>query len=161
LDPLEVAQIDRIASLIQDFNPTAFLSLVHQLEALAQANSPQSATANAANGTVPGSNFPAPANAASATNTNGTTSGGFQLRELVIKFTGVQETLTGGTNGNGGNTTLQLSAFNLQVEEVNLTLTNNGGQTVQVQAPPQAANASNGNLAGGTQTTLKASAATG
>jgi hypothetical protein len=47
------------------------------------------------------------------------------------------------------------------VEEVNLTLTNNAGQTLQVQAPQPAANAPDVTSAGGTQTTLKAIAATG
>jgi hypothetical protein len=161
LNAQQLAQVDRIASLIQDFNPTAFLSLVHQLEVLAQANSDQPAAANAANSAVPGSNSPAPANAPATNNSNGATSSGFQLRELMIKFSGGQETLTGGANGNGGNSTLQLSAFNLQVEEVNLTLTNNAGQTLQVQAPQPAANAPDATSAGGAQTTLKAIAATG
>jgi hypothetical protein len=79
----------------------------------------------------------------------------------VIKFSGAQETLTGGVNGNAGNFNLQLSAFNLQVEEVNLTLTNNAGQTSQVQAPQPATNPPDATSAGGTQTTLKAIAATG
>jgi hypothetical protein len=161
LNAQQLAQVDHIASLIQDFNPTAFLSLVHQLEVLAQANSDQPAEANAANSAVPGSNSPAPANAPATNNSNGATSSGFQLRELVIKFSGAQETLTGGANGNGGNSTLQLSASNLQVEEVNLTLTNNAGQTLQVQAPQPAANAPDATSAGGTQTALKAIAATG
>jgi hypothetical protein len=47
------------------------------------------------------------------------------------------------------------------LEEVNLTLTNNAGQTLQVQAPQPAANAPDATSAGGTQTTLKAIAATG
>jgi hypothetical protein len=161
LNAQQLAQVDRIASLIQDFNPTAFLSLVHQLEILARANSNQPAAANVANSAVPGSNSPAPDNTAPANNSNGATSGGFQLRELVIKFSGAQETLTGGANGNGGNSTLRLSAFNLQVEEDNLTLTNNAGQTLQVQEPQPAANAPDATSAGGTQTTLKAIAATG
>jgi hypothetical protein len=54
LNAQQLAQVDRIASLIQDFNPTAFLSLVHQLGVLAQANSNQPAAANVANSAVPG-----------------------------------------------------------------------------------------------------------
>jgi hypothetical protein len=156
LAPEEVAQVDRIASLIQDFNPAAFLSLVHQLQAVAQANSPQLTAADASKTATAGSNSPAAASAANTDNTNGAPRGGFQLRELVIKFSGVQETLTGGAHGD---TTLQLSAFNLQVEEVNLTLTSSAGQTVQVQAPQRATDAANPNSAVGTQISSKATAA--
>ncbi len=75
-----------------------------------------------------------PANDANATG------GGFQIQELSIKFSGVQETLNqSGANGQAGNTSVQLSAFNLQVEEVNLTLANGNGQTAQIQAPQPAA----------------------
>jgi hypothetical protein len=38
LSAADISIIDRIASLIQDFNPTAFTSLVYQLEGLAKAN---------------------------------------------------------------------------------------------------------------------------
>jgi hypothetical protein len=36
-----------------------------------------------------------------------------------------------------GGSIAQLSAFNLQVEEIQLTLANNNGQTVQLRAPQQ------------------------
>jgi len=59
---------------------------------------------------------------------------------LVIKFSGVQESFTQtGSGAPGGNSNVQLSAFNLQVEEVNLTLANQGGQSLQVTAPQTAA----------------------
>ena len=42
---MEIQEIDRIASQIQDFNPAAYTSLVNQFEALAQ----QATQQNAAN----------------------------------------------------------------------------------------------------------------
>jgi hypothetical protein len=121
----DFAQIDRIASLINDFNPVAFADLLQQLVAIAQASQQQAAPANLT---------PANGNAGVA-NANG---GGFQIQELVIKFSGVEGSAqTDAANTNGGNTTVPFSAFNLQVEEVNLTLTNSSGQAVQVQAPQQ------------------------
>jgi hypothetical protein len=48
LDPSELAQVDRIASLLQDYNPAAFTSLVYQLEGVARAQAPQPANGNAA-----------------------------------------------------------------------------------------------------------------
>jgi hypothetical protein len=133
LDPTELAVVDRVARLIQDFNPLAFTSLVFQLEALAQANAPQSP--------APLANAPATGNAAptaTAGNTSGTnTTGGFQIRELVIKFSGVQESISQ-TGAQGSNSNVQLSAFNLQVQEVNLTLANQAGQSLQVTAPQPA-----------------------
>jgi hypothetical protein len=129
----DVQTIDRIASLINDFNPIAFTSLVHQLQALAQLVAPPATAAQTAapvTGATTGNN---------SANGNG---GGFQIQELVIKFNGVEGTVNSGTtNAAGasqqstGGTTTQFSAFNLQVEEIRLTLTNNSGQTVQVQAP--------------------------
>jgi len=151
LNDSQLAQIDQIASLIQVFNPLAFTSLVYQLEALAQANTQQSAaplTNTAATGTPPSTatttNTPAavaPATGTTAGNASGTNNAGsFQIRELVIKFSGVQESFTQtGSGAPGGNSNVQLSAFNLQVEEVNLTLANQGGQSLQVTAPQTAA----------------------
>lgn len=135
------------------------------------ANSANTA-ANAAAGTSPaGAAATTPAIAAAvptnAPNTTGASpngGGGLQVQELVIRFSGaeVQGTLGGATNGtannqnaNGG-TTFQASAFNLQVQEIALTLNNANGQTIQVRAPrdERAANAT-----GGTATTALARAA--
>ncbi len=58
-------------------------------------------------------------------NTSGTsTTGGFQIHELVIKFSGVQESVTQTGGAQAGSSNSQLSAFNLQFQEVNLTLAN-------------------------------------
>jgi hypothetical protein len=128
LNDSQLAQIDRIARLIQVFNPLAFTSLVYQLEALAQANASQSG---------PGATAPG-ATTANPSQTNG--AGGFQIQELVIKFSGVQESITQtGTSTQGSNSNVQLSAFNLQVEEVNLTLANPAGQSLHVTVPQPAA----------------------
>lgn len=127
LNDSQLAQIDRIASLIQVFNPLAFTSLVYQLEALAQANASQSG----AGATAPGATI------ANPSQTNG--AGGFQIQDLIIKFSGVQESITqAGTGTQGSNSKVQLSVFNLQVEEVNLTLANPAGQSLQVTAPQPA-----------------------
>lgn len=123
LNASQLAQVDRIASFIQDFNPLAFTSLVYQLEALAQANSQQAAA-------------PATSTATSTPSANGNGNGGFQIQELAITFSGAQESITqSAPTSQGGNSTLQLSAFNLQVQEVNLTLANPAGQQLQVTAP--------------------------
>ncbi len=161
LSQQDIQQLDRIASIINDFNPSAFTALAYQLEVLAQQVAPQAAasantppvTANAAatnpaaNGTVAANTAPVNASATAGTAANG---GGFQIQELLIRFSAVnlQETeQPGGSannaaqgtqangNGNGGATTFQYAAFNLQIEEVNLTLVNGNGQTTQIHAP--------------------------
>jgi hypothetical protein len=129
LNSADIQSLDRVASLIKDFNPVAYTSLVFQLEALAQqVSQPTTTGANAATTSV-------------GANAGG---GSFKVQELVINFSGLQGTVNSGTaNGNssgqqGANgTTAQFSAFNLQVQEVQLTLSNNNGQTVQVHAPQQ------------------------
>ncbi len=131
LDPTELALVDRIASLIQDFNPLAFTSLIRQLEALARANAAQSA-APLAGTRQTGTTAPT----ATVGNTLGASStDGFQIRELVIKFSGVQESLTQPGGAQAGSANFQLSAFNLQVQEVNLALANPAGQSFQITAP--------------------------
>ena len=147
LNASQLAQVDQIAKLIQDFNPLAFTSLLYQLEALAQASAqpePTSPVSTSTGGTAaqaaPGANATVTGTPAPATTTGITSgtnnAGGFQLQELVIKFSGIQESFAQtGSGAQGGNSNIQLSAFNLQVEEVNLTLANRAGQSVQVTAP--------------------------
>lgn len=134
LPQADFAKIDRIASLIKDFNPVAFTDLVYQLAALAKAQSAQPAASgtNTANATTGAANNGAP---------NG---GGLHIQELVIRFSSVeaQGTIGGAGNGTNGSNAIgnfQISAFNLQIQEVNLTLANNSGQTTKVQAPVAAA----------------------
>ena len=128
LPATDLTIIDRIASLIQDFNPAAFTSLVYQLEALANSQSPQATPAAQANG---------PASAAPSSG-NLTASGGLRIQELVVRFSAVNETLQSGNPQTGGST-VQFSAFNLQIQGVSLTFANNSGQTIQLQAPQLAA----------------------
>lgn len=115
----EIAAIDRVAQLIKNFSPAAFTSLVNQLNVLAQDTAQPAATTNTA--------------ATTAATTGGTQTGGFSIQALSINFSGINETVQ-----HGGNT-LQISAFQLQVSEVNLTLTNaTTGQTAQISAPQTA-----------------------
>jgi len=141
LNAADISIIDRIASLIQDFNPTAFSSLVHQLEGLAKANSPAQASPPPAANT---------AAAAPSTLTTPANANNFQIQELVVRFSGVSETLQTGNPQTGG-TTVNFSAFNLQIEGVNLTFTNGVGKTLQVQAPQNPANSSASGNSGNTQ----------
>jgi hypothetical protein len=131
LSNAQIQQIDRIASLIQDFNPAAYTNLVNQFEALAQQAAQQSAANGAANAS------------ATATSSAGSSAndGGFQVQEILIHFTGSQGTLkntaaNGGGQGSGANNS-QITAANLQIEQVQFTLASGSGQTVQVQAPQQ------------------------
>lgn len=122
----EIAAVDRVAQLIKDFNAAAFTSLINQLQVLAQDSAQPAANAPAAN--------------AGATNGTGVgQNNGFSIQELSIKFAGVNETVQ------QGGKTLQISAFQLQVSEVNLTLNNaTTGQTAQIQAPQAATSATTG-----------------
>ncbi|HLK05774.1 MAG TPA: hypothetical protein VKT53_15155 [Candidatus Acidoferrum sp.] len=116
----EIAAIDRVAQLIKDFSPAAFTSLVSQLKVLAQDTAQPAATAPANTATTGGA-------------TGGTQAGGFSIQQLSINFAGINETVQKGGN------TLQISAFQLQVSEVNLTLNNGAtGQTATIQAPQAA-----------------------
>jgi hypothetical protein len=64
------------------------------------------------------------------------------IQELVIKFSGIQKPfLQVGSGEQGRSSNDQHPAFNLQVEEVNLTLANQAGQSLQVTAPASAATA--------------------
>jgi hypothetical protein len=109
----DIRKIDRIASLINDFNPAAFTSLAYQFAALAHNSTPQT-TATPVNAAA---NVPAVGGATAGPHAN----------------TANAEAEANGANANGGG--LQLQGVNLQVQ---LTLTNNRGQTVHVQAPQEA-----------------------
>lgn len=133
LDNTQISQVDQIASVIQNFSPTAYSDIVYQLQALSRQPAQPSST------TAIGS---------SNANANG---GAFQLQELALTFTGLHTAPANGPgsgNGSGQNAAANaasLQPFNLQVQEVQLTLSNNNGQTLQVQAgQPAAANATAG-----------------
>jgi len=122
----EINQIDRIASLVQNFNPAAYANLVSQFEALAQ----NSASTNSA--AIPSTNSATPA-------ANSQTGAGYQVQEISIKFTGSTQPGSSSFAGGGGKSsdpnTPQSNSAGLQIGQVQFTLINGHGQTVQVQAP--------------------------
>ncbi len=125
----EINQIDRIASLVQNFNPAAYANLVSQFEALAQ-NSRSSASAIT---TLLPATYSAP-NAANSTN-----GAGYQVQNVSIKFTGYTKpgnsSFAGGGGKNSDGNPPQSNSAGLQIGQVQFTLINGRGQTVQVQAP--------------------------
>jgi hypothetical protein len=137
LSNYDIEQIDRIAAVIQNFNPSAYTDLVNQFQELAQELTQQSAVTAAANASTAASPITA-ANTGAGTNANG---GSFQVQSVSINFTGVQETVnSAATNGGGQGTAAnnaQITTANLQIEQVQFTLTNANGQAIQVQAPQQ------------------------
>jgi len=128
----EIQQIDRIASLIKNFNPAAYTDLVNQFEALAQKSAQQNA-AGAAQPSVTGT----PATPTPGSNAN---NGGFQVQQIVIQFADSQGTPNNQSGDGSQNSAANASPSNapgLQVEQVQFTLTNASGQTTQVQTPHQ------------------------
>jgi hypothetical protein len=77
-------------------------------------------------------------NTGQAAATAGTTkTGGFSMQGLSINFTGFNDTLPQNGGGNGG--AIQFCAFQIQVNEVKLTLDNAAtGRTAQNTAPQPA-----------------------
>jgi hypothetical protein len=129
LTKTEINQIDRIAALVQNFNPAAYANLVSQFEALAQ-NAGPSLSANA---TV----LPSPSGANSAVNSaNGN---GYQVQGISITFTGSTQpgnsSFAGGGGKNSDANSTQSASAGLQIGQVQFTLINGHGQTVRVQAP--------------------------
>lgn len=129
LSRAEILAFDQVAKLIQQFSPAAFQDLVNQFKALAS----QSTSLN--------SSATAPALAPASVSGNNT--GGFQLTEISVKFSGVNETVNSSGQGVGATgSTTQISAYNLQIQEVQVGLSNAAGQTSYVHAPQLAAAAS-------------------
>jgi hypothetical protein len=128
LSPAEIQGFDEAAKLIQQFSPAAFQDLVNQLKALAEQFASQASPA-----ATTGAGATAGAGA-----TVGNATGGFTLTELSLRFTGVNETIQSSGQGGTGATT-QISAYKLQLQEVQVSLNSQTGQTVQIQAPQQAA----------------------
>jgi|SRR5579872_2747629 len=124
----DIQSLDRIASLVKDFNPVAYRTLVFQLQELAQRAAPR-AVADAANST-------------SATTGGSANSAALQIAGLQINFSGSQGAAeTGSANGKSGNQqepnrdSSPFSALSLQVVDIRLTLTNNNAQTIQLDVP--------------------------
>lgn len=125
----EINQIDRIARLVQNFNPAAYANLVSQFEALGQ-NSGSAAPANALllpNASGTGSTAASPAGS------------GFQVQGISLQFTGSTQPGSSSFAGGGGKPTdatgAQASSAGVQIAKVQFTLINGNGQTVQIQTP--------------------------
>jgi hypothetical protein len=118
----EIQQIDRIASLVGDFNPGAYANIINQFEALAQQATLQSPPAVAS---------PASISRAGTSAGGSTSGGGFQVKEILVQFTGSQAP--------------QNNPAGLQVTQVQFTLANGNGQTVQVQTQQHTTSATNPN----------------
>jgi hypothetical protein len=185
LSQQQIQAFDQVANFIQSVSPAAFADLVQQFQALAQQSSQgsQSSTAAVATDptitpssdatsaptsstvaptpTTPASTAPSatPANSGTASST-APPSGTYQIQELAIRFSGIDvQGNTGSTNGSSGSSggTFNVSAFNLSIEEINVTLANRNGQTAQITtAAPQANNDSS---AGQTSAPFAAAAA--
>jgi hypothetical protein len=131
----QVNEIDRIASLVQNFNPAAYANLVSQFEALAQQAAPPNTV-----------NLPVIPGTSPATNSGtGASGSGFQVQEVLLKFTGAPQAAAGNTAGNGNGqsapaNTPPTAGPALEIGQVVFTLTNANGQTVQVQSPQQNSN---------------------
>ncbi len=128
LTNIEINQIDRIAALVQNFNPAAYASLVNQFEALAQQAAPSSPT-NAA--VIPGTN------AAANSVTNADVSS-YQVQQISLTFLGAQQAagdIGAADGGQGTSANNSQSNAGVQIARVQFTLTNGNGQTVHVQAP--------------------------
>ncbi len=126
----EIQQIDRIASLVQNFNPAAYANLVNQFEAQSQ-QAAQQGPPNVA------------ANPNAAATSGGTSAGnnGSQTQEVLVHFTGSQGTPNTAPGKGGGQTPApnnpQNAPAGLQVEPAQFTPTDNTGQTGQTQVSQQ------------------------
>lgn len=124
----EINQIDRIAALVQNFNPAAYANLVSQFEALAQ----NSGTPTPAK-TIQPPNVSDPNNSGNATNTSG-----FHVQGISLQFTGSTQPGNSSFAGGGGkntDATNSQTTAGVQIGNVQFTLVNGSGQTVQIQAP--------------------------
>jgi hypothetical protein len=158
LSASDISTIDRIASLLNDFSPTAYTSLVEQLVAQAQSQAEQTAaatTSNTANAGVTAAaataqqnatpqtnlsvaapvNAGTPATASAVPNGSGGPGGGLQVQSLVLRFAGNSATTpaTGATSKT--NAATPNNANTLHLQDVSLTLRNNSGQSATVSAP--------------------------
>ena len=126
----EINQIDRIATLVQNFNPAAYANLVSQFEALAQ-NSGSSTSANP-------SIFAPPTGAAPSTG-NTANNSGYHVQGISLQFTGSPQpgnsSFAGGGGKNADPNNTQANSAGVQISSAQFTLVNRNGQTVQIQTP--------------------------
>ena len=127
----EIQQIDRIASLVHDFNPAAYANLINQFEALAQQAAAQSPVISA-----PNANAATPVDPAAAAS-----SGGYHVQSVSVQYAGsngaVTSAATSAAIGAAGSSNSQPGAPAAPVQQVQITLVNNSGEVVQVQSSPQ------------------------
>lgn len=116
----EIQQIDRIASLVQDFNPAAYANLINQFEALAQQAVEQSPVISAPN-----------ANAGTPVDPAAASGGAYHVQSVSVQYAG-----SAGA-ANTAATTSQVQAPGAPIEQVQITLVNSSGQTVQVHSSAQ------------------------
>ena len=128
----EIEQIDRIASMIKDFNPAAYADLVSQFEALAQQAAQQKAA---------GAASVSPLGLAETTSVDANANnGGFQVQQALTHFTEPQVTANGAPSSGGTSPAANptpIGVTGLQSEQVQFTLSNASGQSAQVQVPSQ------------------------
>lgn len=139
LSRTDIQQIDRIATLIQNFDPAAYTALVNQFQRAAQQAQHLATPANAT-AAVPA----APAQAAAGPN-----AGGYQLQGISISYAAPTATANAGAGNGGGpgaGANNSPAAPGPQIQQVQFTLSNASGQTFQVQAPQQNTYAGTPNL---------------
>ena len=108
----DIQKLDQIAALVNSFSPTAFSDLISQFRALAQQQAQlASPISNSAANSI---------------------SGGYQVQGLAIQFTGSRGSQSVGAVS---------PAAGLQIEQVQLSLLNAGGQAINLLAPRQKSSA--------------------
>ncbi|HET6142910.1 MAG TPA: hypothetical protein VFE02_05335 [Candidatus Acidoferrales bacterium] len=125
----EINQIDRIAALVQNFNPAAYANLVSQFESIAQ-------TAGAA---TPANALLLP-NASGPSNSGNSNNPGFHVQGITLQFTGSTQpgssSFAGGGAGKDADAnSTQANSAGVQVANAQFTLVNGNGQIMQIQTP--------------------------
>jgi hypothetical protein len=125
----EINQIDRIASLVKNFNPAAYANLVSQFEAMAQTSG----------STIPANALLLPNASGANSSGNSVNNSGFHVQGVSLQFTGSTQPGNSSFAGGGGKNTdgndSQSSSAGMQIAKAQFTLVNGNGQTVQIQTP--------------------------
>jgi hypothetical protein len=126
----EINQIDRIAALVQNFNPAAYANLVSQFESIAQ-------TAGAA---TPANALLLPNASGPSNSGNSANNPGFHVQGITLQFTGPTQpgssSFAGGGAGKDADANnTQANSAGVQVANVQFTLVNGNGQIMQIQTP--------------------------
>jgi len=137
LNQQDIQAFDQVASLIQSFSPTAFADLVNLFQNLAQQISPASQSASSASDPA---STAAATPAAPATTPSSTTAptGDIEVEELSIRLSGLNiQGATESSSGNNGSAggTFDITALQLNVSEIDVTLAPSSAQTASSQPP--------------------------